>query len=306
LTITGATNDARVLAINPRTGDAFLADDVVTDIQSKLYSLNLATGVASGIGGSNPLTIAADLSGLAYSPSGDLYATDTDGKLMSLNTSTGATTDIIDMRNKCGNLRPKGIAFDAAGTLFFIDQEGVVCSAKVDNFAATVARFTSTISASNNKAWVGAADSTITGGPIVITYGNLRVNFNSNGGPALTPGSSPFYSETVLASLGQSNSSITLPSATRSGYTFNGWFDAATGGTLIGLAGATYLPASNASIDMYAQWTQIPVTPTSAAPAAAASTLARTGFDTLPLQLAVVAMISLGLATILMVRRRDS
>ncbi|MBP3397334.1 MAG: InlB B-repeat-containing protein, partial [Alphaproteobacteria bacterium] len=47
--------------------------------------------------------------------------------------------------------------------------------------------------------------------------------------------------------------SVTLPTPTRNGYTFNGWYTAASGGTKVGDAGATYTPT--ASVTLYAHWT---------------------------------------------------
>ena len=48
----------------------------------------------------------------------------------------------------------------------------------------------------------------------------------------------------------------TLPTPTRSGYTFDGWYSAPTGGTKYGDAGSSYtVPTSN--ITMYAHWTPI-------------------------------------------------
>ena len=44
----------------------------------------------------------------------------------------------------------------------------------------------------------------------------------------------------------------TLPTPTRTGYTFNGWWTAASGGTKIGNGGALYTPT--ADITLYAQW----------------------------------------------------
>ena len=54
---------------------------------------------------------------------------------------------------------------------------------------------------------------------------------------------------------------ITLPAApTKTGYTFAGWYTAATGGTKAGDAGASYTPT--ATITLHAQWTENPpVTP---------------------------------------------
>ena len=46
---------------------------------------------------------------------------------------------------------------------------------------------------------------------------------------------------------------ITLPTPTRSGYGFTGWYTAASGGTKIGNAGASYTPSTDATV--YAQWT---------------------------------------------------
>lgn len=51
-----------------------------------------------------------------------------------------------------------------------------------------------------------------------------------------------------------SGGTVTLPTPTRSGWTFNGWYTASSGGTKAGNAGASYRPAS--SITLYAQWTQ--------------------------------------------------
>lgn len=53
---------------------------------------------------------------------------------------------------------------------------------------------------------------------------------------------------------------VTLPTATRSGYTFNGWYTAVSGGTKVGNAGAVYKPGGH--VFLYAQWTKDATTPT--------------------------------------------
>lgn len=51
-------------------------------------------------------------------------------------------------------------------------------------------------------------------------------------------------------------STLTLPAASvRSGYTFQGWYTADTGGTRLGSASATISPTATADLTVYAQWT---------------------------------------------------
>jgi hypothetical protein len=50
-------------------------------------------------------------------------------------------------------------------------------------------------------------------------------------------------------------SALVLPTPTNAGSTFNGWFTAPTGGSLIGLGGVGYSPG--ASTVLYAQWTHV-------------------------------------------------
>jgi len=45
---------------------------------------------------------------------------------------------------------------------------------------------------------------------------------------------------------------VTLPTPTRTGYTFQGWFTSATGGTKVGAGGASYTPSG--AVTLYAQW----------------------------------------------------
>lgn len=77
---------------------------------------------------------------------------------------------------------------------------------------------------------------------------NYTVTWNANGG-SVSPTSS-----TVSP-----GGSVTAPTPTRSGYTFNGWYNASSGGSLIVNAGNSYTPSS--SITLYAQWSLTPITP---------------------------------------------
>ena len=76
---------------------------------------------------------------------------------------------------------------------------------------------------------------------------NVTVTFNANGGTSAT-------SETTVTS----GSSLTLPNATKTGNTFNGWYTASSGGTRVGGNGDSYTPNDN--ITLYAQWSAYTVT----------------------------------------------
>ena len=71
--------------------------------------------------------------------------------------------------------------------------------------------------------------------PATVTY---KINYEGGTNP-----------ESVTDSEGDG---VTLPTPTRTGYTFNGWYDAASGGNKIGNAGASYKPDAN--VTLYAQW----------------------------------------------------
>jgi len=96
----------------------------------------------------------------------------------------------------------------------------------------------STISASVSASHSLLGDATATISSIPHVH---RITFNGNGGTA--------SSSSVDADSGTFTS---LPSATRSGYNFNGWYTAASGGTLAGPAGDPYYVS--ATTTLYAQW----------------------------------------------------
>lgn len=79
----------------------------------------------------------------------------------------------------------------------------------------------------------------------------LKVSFNSSGGDVVSP----------ISYVANANSPnyITLPYVSRSGYSFNGWYTAASGGTYVGGAYSGYAPSTSASSTLYAQWTAYPV-----------------------------------------------
>jgi uncharacterized repeat protein (TIGR02543 family) len=88
-------------------------------------------------------------------------------------------------------------------------------------------------------------NSTPEGVVVLITtsaQGTQTVTFVSDGGAS------------VASMSGTVGSSITLPADTYPGYNFDGWFSAASGGSLVGAAGTSYtIPSGGATL--YAHWT---------------------------------------------------
>lgn len=92
---------------------------------------------------------------------------------------------------------------------------------------------------------------TVNGETVVITAvwtpKTYTVTFNANGGTCSITSDHAVYPNEV-----------TLPTPTRTGYTFNGWYTAASGGNKVGGADETYTPTAN--ITLYAQWAPISYT----------------------------------------------
>ena len=297
IVISGTSGFPSSFAINPIDGTA-----VVNDVDGKIYNLNLATGVAS-----SPVTTSPNVGGLyamAYAPDGTLYGYTSGGTqtLYRINASSGVVTQVVAnlrtaLPNNSGNVY--GLAFDANGNAYFAaaadngggDAGTSFYSASVNDIAGTVAMFTSSTQTANyGHPWTGTPTPWLPLTTLFITYGNLAVVFDSTGGT--TQASSRFYSKTINDSVTPHivNPTISLPTPTRTGYTFKGWFTAASGGTLIGLAGASYTPYSDVSIPMFAQWTE--------------DELAVTGFDAAPYAVTSSILLALGLSAILIARRR--
>ncbi len=85
------------------------------------------------------------------------------------------------------------------------------------------------------------------------TTSKFVVTFDADGGTASIPSEQFAAGSTPFA----------LPNATLAGSTFEGWFTAPSGGSLVGAAGASYAPID--SVTLYAQWST-PTPSTSSAP----------------------------------------
>ncbi len=88
------------------------------------------------------------------------------------------------------------------------------------------------------------------------TYSFSR--WNLSGGGSISGTTYTFGNSNGTLTAQYTHTGRSLPTATRSGYTFKGWYTTVTGGTKVGDAGTVYTPTSNVTI--YAQWEQIVVT----------------------------------------------
>ena len=107
----------------------------------------------------------------------------------------------------------------------------------VDSLSTT----TPTVSAAGTY-YAGVQDAA--GNRATSSINAYSISYNVNGGESSTPATQYKLQGTT----------ITLAAApTRAGYTFDGWYDAASGGNKIGNAGGSY--SANANATLYAHWT---------------------------------------------------
>lgn len=143
------------------------------------------------------------------------------------------------------------------GTSITVTTSGTVTISSVRAYAnsdGTGSNTLGTLSGSSSVTPSTKYSSTRQAGPDTAPTVQYTVTWNANGG-SVSPTSS-----TVT-----SGSSVTAPTPTRSGYSFNGWYNASSGGSFIVGGGSSYTVTSN--ITLYAQWTSTFTPPNSTAPA---------------------------------------
>ena len=99
-----------------------------------------------------------------------------------------------------------------------------------------------------NSAWTAAATAGATIDDDITLYAKwtaktITITWNANNG-TVSPATATYTYD---------GAAVELPTPTRTGYTFNGWFTASSGGTKITEVGTTNKPATN--VTYYAQWT---------------------------------------------------
>ncbi len=131
-------------------------------------------------------------------------------------------------------------------------------STKPTRANSTVATYTVTFNGNGGSSGSSSLSATKT-----RKYTFSKWNTNTSGtGTSYNPGAT--YSTNAnltlyaIWSTSDTTSSISMPNATRSGYTFNGWYTASSGGTRVGGNGTSLTPSAN--VTYYAQWTALTAT----------------------------------------------
>lgn len=287
---TTQVNRSFYIAINPTDTSQVFAWDYSTASTSSggthgFYSLNLTPQNGFYILTEIVPDLGITVSQFAYSATGQLYAWSAD-HLEKIGTdgthSTVAGTDWGRLSHPFAFDRIRGMAFDSQGTLFLNSKETDSGNSMAQLWAAKtngrggflepqVVTGSNPDTTAPNTLWtnnigtaidghttpVGSIESTRMRAPIVITYGKAKITFKGQGGtPSLK--SKRFTSASQLIVFGGQNVPFALPTATRTGYTLDGWYDAATGGTLAGKAGDSYTVPTGSEDDynLYAHWTK--------------------------------------------------
>ena len=89
--------------------------------------------------------------------------------------------------------------------------------------------------------------------PVAQTSTKSFTNWSHSGAGSLSGTTYTFGAGNGTLTANYKNNSITLPTPTRTGYTFAGWYDAASGGNKVGDGGAAYTPTGAKTL--YAHWT---------------------------------------------------
>ena len=181
------------------------------------YSQRSTPRVAVKPGNASSVTLASTSTSLVTGGSVTLTATVTAGATGTVNFTSGGTTI-----SGCGTVTVSSNIATCTTTSLAVGTNSVRASySGSSSFASSVSSATS----------ISVAD-------------KFTVTYDNRGGTQST------VSEEFVVG----GTALVLPTPTRTSFEFNGWYDAATGGNLLGLAGANYSPTSTRTI--YARWVQ--------------------------------------------------
>lgn len=150
----------------------------------------------------------------------------------------------------------KGIYADVAGTKE-ISTSGISVPAKA---------YTVTFNYNGNGTANTSAKGTYTFGGYYTGTNGSGTQMIANTGKMTASFTNTFYQANGTLYAKWTGGAVTLPTPSRTNYTFAGWYTATSGGNKIGNGGASYVPTAN--ITLYARWTPAPKVSITANPSA--------------------------------------
>lgn len=222
------SSNTEVYTLSPTAPNMYVTPNVLNLYRFKVdatYGSLSATSESSSVSVQGPTDISLTTTTLGGSSVG-----------LSWTASTGAGAYLVyySTDNSTYNLFSAVLAGTTSTTVTGLSGTGTLYYFKVLPITGT---------SNTYKGYLGNYSNTVSAN--LATY---TVSFNGNGG-------SGSAAQTIPA-----GSSISLPSSSRTGYTFNGWYTSSSGGIFVGISGTSYTPSS--SITLYAQWSAITYTVT--------------------------------------------
>lgn len=225
--VTYSSSDATVASVNASTGvisylKAGSATITATVVGDGTTYCDLTTDPSV----SQLITVTAPATGIAISPA-------------TIDVQVGGTADLT------ATLTPAGAA-DA--TVNWTSEYSSIATVAIIGGNDKTARVTGVALRPSGEAFkIYAKTASLTANSWYATvrvYKGVTYDASTNSGTCATT-SAKYYGDAALV----------LPAATRTGYTFNGWYTASSGGSKIGDAGDEYTPTAN-STTLYAQFTE--------------------------------------------------
>ena len=166
--------------------------------------------------------------------------------------SWSANTYSITLNNQGATSAGTTTIYETYGSKFSLTRGGSAMSTSANAITKPTRSYTVTYHYNGNGQSNTTATSTYTfGGYYTATNGGGVQYIGANGYLASTASTKGFSANGTLYAK-WTGTSLTLPKPTRTGYTFEGWYTEASGGTLVGKGSASYTPSS--TLTLYARW----------------------------------------------------
>ncbi len=166
--------------------------------------------------------------------------------------SWSANTYSITLNNQGATSAGTTTIYETYGSKFSLTRGGSAMSTSANAITKPTRSYTVTYHYNGNGQSNTTATSTYTfGGYYTATNGGGVQYIGANGFLASTASTTGFSANGTLYAK-WSSVAITLPNPKRTGYTFQGWYTEASGGTLVGKGSVSYTP--NSTLTLYAHW----------------------------------------------------